>query len=99
MREALVESLAQEPDIEVVGDAADGLSALALARERSPDVILIDLQLPAMDGVEATRRILQEDPSVRIIGLSVYPKEIGEKCAGPGVSAQHSRDERELADN
>lgn len=71
MRSALVRALQNEPDMEVVGQAVDGESALATATESKPDVILMDVTLPGMSGVEATRLLNSHFPGVKIIGLSL----------------------------
>ncbi|HJX38666.1 MAG TPA: response regulator transcription factor [Anaerolineae bacterium] len=63
--------LAARPDMEVVGEAGDGLEAVALARETMPDVILMDIAMPGCNGLEATRRIKQEMPSVKVFMLTV----------------------------
>ncbi|MCK9357217.1 MAG: response regulator transcription factor [Dehalococcoidia bacterium] len=72
VREGLAAMLERQEDMEVVGDAPDGAAAVARAAETSPDVILMDLRMPVMDGVEAMRAIAARQPSVRFIVLTTY---------------------------
>ncbi|MER6155396.1 response regulator transcription factor [Streptomyces sp. NPDC001868] len=58
--------------IEVVGEAADGVEAVAMARELEPDVVLMDIRMPNMDGLEATRRILDRAPGCRVLMLTTF---------------------------
>jgi DNA-binding NarL/FixJ family response regulator len=75
VREGLVLLLELLGGIEVVGAAADGEQALALAADLRPDVVLMDLRMPRLDGVAATRRLRERDPGVRVIALTTYDDE------------------------
>lgn len=72
VRQALAEMLKNEPDIEVVGGAADGESAVRLVDQLQPDVVLMDISMPKMSGIEATRLIRSRHPGVQVIALSMF---------------------------
>jgi DNA-binding NarL/FixJ family response regulator len=71
-REGLRTLLSVQPDFEVVGEAANGAEALRLARSLLPAVVLMDLQMPVLDGVAATRRLRAEQPECRVIVLTTF---------------------------
>jgi DNA-binding NarL/FixJ family response regulator len=72
VREGLALMLSLLPGVAVAGTAADGEEALALAAELKPDVVLMDLRMPGIGGVEATRRLRAAEPSIRVIVLTTY---------------------------
>jgi DNA-binding NarL/FixJ family response regulator len=72
VREGLQMLLAEEPDFEVVGTAGDGAAALKLAEATKPDVIVMDLVMPGLDGIEATRRIHHNNPEARVLVLTTF---------------------------
>ncbi|MHB0923424.1 MAG: response regulator [Bellilinea sp.] len=74
-REGLRMIVSSQPDMEVVGEANDGLEAAIKAEDLKPDLILMDIQMPVCDGIEATRRIKKDQPSVIIVILTVRDDE------------------------
>ena len=71
-REGLRYVLGSEPDMEIVGEAATGKEVVEKAAELGPDVVLMDIQMPGINGIEATRRILGSDPKVGIVVLTMF---------------------------
>jgi DNA-binding NarL/FixJ family response regulator len=71
-REALVTLLSARPEVEVVGEAGDGQQALEQAAELAPDVVLMDLHMPVLDGIATTRRLRVEQPGVRVLALTTF---------------------------
>jgi PAS domain S-box-containing protein len=74
VRQGLAGLLRCEPDFEIAGEASDGESAIILAQQIQPDVVLMDISMPSMNGIQATRIINQKYPEIRIIGLSMFEK-------------------------
>jgi DNA-binding NarL/FixJ family response regulator len=71
-REALVTLLGARPEVEVVGEAGDGQQALERAAALEPDVVLMDLHMPVLDGIATTRRLRVEQPGVRVLALTTF---------------------------
>jgi PAS domain S-box-containing protein len=92
VRRGLAELLQQQPEIEVVGEACDGEEAFVLALRFRPDVVLMDANMPKLDGMEATRRIKAQMPEIRVIGLSMYEEgEIPSAMRSAGVETYISK--------
>jgi DNA-binding NarL/FixJ family response regulator len=72
VRESLRALLEKEPGISVVGEAEEGRTALRLAREFLPDVIIMDVAMPDLNGIEATRQVMSEFPEIKVIALSMH---------------------------
>ena len=76
VRQGLIAILRFEPDLELVGEAADGREAVRLILERRPDVVLLDLRLPELSGVEVMRAVRPQAPEVRFLVLTTYDTEM-----------------------
>ena len=88
VRHGLRSVLESHSDVEVIAEAGDGLQAVALTELLRPDVVVMDLTLPHIDGVEATRRICEANPSTVVIGLSVHPSwQVEQAIKGAGAAA------------
>ena len=72
MREGLRALLEKQPDIEVLAEAENGRTAVELSRDLRPDVVIIDIAMPDLNGIEATRQIVAESPGVKVIALSMH---------------------------
>lgn len=71
-REGLRALISGEQDMEVVGEAANGSEAIEIARKLAPDVVVMDMKMPVMNGIEATRHLVKELPGMRVLVLSMY---------------------------
>jgi DNA-binding NarL/FixJ family response regulator len=85
-RRGLKLALDRMPDMQVVGEAVDGSGAVKLAQSCGPDVVLMDLVLPGMDGIEAVRRIKENQPEIKVLMFTAHGEE-SEVCAALGAGA------------
>jgi DNA-binding NarL/FixJ family response regulator len=91
--EALAAMLLAMPELEVVGRAGDGAQALDAARSLSPDLVLMDVDMPRMDGIEATRRIVAEFPEAAVIMVTGSPlSEDEERARSAGAAGYVTKD-------
>ena len=74
LRQGLKLLLEKQSEIEVIGEAEDGNEAIVMVNHLNPDVIVMDVSMPGLDGIEATRQIVSQHPHIKIIALSMYPK-------------------------
>jgi DNA-binding NarL/FixJ family response regulator len=92
-REALKALLEKDNSLTVVAEVDDGRMAVIMAREFRPDIVIMDVAMPDMNGIEATRCIVKENPSTRIIALSMYSdKHLVLKMIGAGAKAYLQKD-------
>jgi DNA-binding NarL/FixJ family response regulator len=101
-REGLRKLLETNPDFHVVAEASDGRQAVELAQEYNPDVVLMDVSMPGLNGVEATRKIINVQPQTKVVGLSMhtdrrYPSELLRAGASGYLPKDGSFDELERA--
>ena len=75
VRQGLARLLMDQPDIEVVGEATDGRGAIEKALELKPDVVILDIAMPFMNGIEAAKRIRKQLPTIKVLILSMYSQE------------------------
>ena len=81
-------TLQEDPEIEVVGEAADGMAAIAAAERLQPDVVLLDLTMPILDGIDAIPSLLQRAPGTRVVALSGWGADrMGEAAREQGAVA------------
>ena len=86
-RRYVKETLASEPDIEIVGEAADGQEAIRKARELKPDLVLMDVRMPGTNGIDATRQLRDEMPELKVIIVSIFDlQEYREAAMASGAS-------------
>ena len=76
VREGLKQLVNAQPDMRVIGEAADGLSACGIAKQLQPDIVVMDLSMPNMTGAEATARLRRDSPATRVLALTVHEERL-----------------------
>lgn len=94
VREGLAGLLREHPGIRIVGEASDGQSAIELCQQLQPDVVIMDISMPGLSGIEATRRIRAQCPGVEVIGLSMHEKaDVAAAMRDAGAAGYFRKDE------
>ncbi|MEM7091589.1 MAG: response regulator transcription factor [Actinomycetota bacterium] len=98
IRSMLGSLLEEDPDIDLAGLASDGPQAVEMALSRRPDVVILDVQMPGLDGLRATRRILAEWPEARVILHTAYPDDgLASEACQAGAAGYLTKDQRPSA--
>jgi DNA-binding NarL/FixJ family response regulator len=101
LRQGLQSLLNRHPDLKVIGEAGDGRAAVQLARELSPDVVVMDVAMPGLNGIDATRQMVLAHPNTKVIALSMHrDRRFAEEMLRAGAKAYLVKDEafEELAE-
>ncbi len=99
MRQILRAILGTYPNLSIVGEAADGMEAVSMAAALKPDGIIMDVNMPKLDGIQATKQIKAAQPAISVIGLSVIDdKHVTEAMKGAGADAVLLKDELKKLD-
>jgi len=101
VRRGLKMRLELEPDVEVIGEAGDGAAAIALATEAQPDIVLMDVEMPGMDGISATRALRAAAPHSAVVVLTLYDdtatRARAKEAGAAAFVAKHRMEEELLA--
>lgn len=93
VRRLIVQTISRKTPYEIVAEASDGLVALQEVRRLSPDVVIMDVDMPEVNGIEATRTIAQELPSTRVVGFSSAGGDARARMLEAGATSHFDKDE------